>query len=326
VRARRKPRASVRTALAAATLLLGCGADFVETAPPDLARATTEYVASSVPEPLVWMVVADLYLENPADCPAALAYLDASIKAAMPAAPLSMDLGRVTVSPCTQSIARTLDPALIDGAVHRAELAFPGHAVRAVLLYVNNLALAPPAQITDALLAARSRIHARSGLFPRIWTSIPSTAPRSAIPADHTVPWGYVGDPSYAAALAKSFQQAVPFVTDAAVQAGPMPLLAAGDLSRARALKVCRADDGISGMGFALDGSTVEIDAGRPPQYRVALNPRFAMEQTGFEPLRVRVESEVCLDHCDRFFEYEPGGNAVRWSSSPHCLLKGASR
>src|SRR5205823_8987495 len=77
---------SLPDALPIFLLAAGCGADFMEANPPQLARASSEYVASSAPEPLVWFVVADLFLENPADCPAALAYLDASVKAAMPAA------------------------------------------------------------------------------------------------------------------------------------------------------------------------------------------------------------------------------------------------
>jgi hypothetical protein len=105
-----------------------------------------------------------------------------------------------------------------------------------------------------------------------------------------------------------------------------MPLLGQGDLARTREFKVCAADTGILGVGFGLDGSTVSVDPGSPPQYRVALDPRRANERTAFQPLRVRVESEVCLDHCDRFFHYEPGaGDPVRWSSSRHCLLQGRS-
>jgi hypothetical protein len=304
----------------------GCGADFMETNPPQLVRARSEYVASSTPEPLVWFVVADLYLENPADCPAALAYLDASVKAAMPAAALSSDLGRISLSPCTQPVARTLDPTMIDDAVRRAELAFAGHAVRAVLLYVNNLALAPPPQVTDGLLTARARIGARSGLAPRIWTSLVAGATPAAVPSDHSVPWGYVGDPGYPAALAKSLSASVPFVSDDAVVAGPMPLLPGDELLRTREFKVCAADEGISAIGFAADGSTVGMDSARPPLYRVALKARRALEQTGFQPLRVHVDSEICTDHCDRLFHYQPGSEPVRWNASRGCLLQGGSR
>jgi len=319
-------RRTLARSASALLLAAGCGADFMEANPPQLARASSEYVASSAPEPLVWFVVADLFLENPADCPAALAYLDASVKAAMPAAPLSSNLGKVSLSPCTQPANRTLDPAVIDDAVRGAEAAFPGHAVRAVLLYVNNLNLPLPPQVAEGLLTARARIGTRSGLTPRIWLSLVASANPPALPSDHSVPWGYVGDPAYPAALAKSLSESVPFVSDDRVVAGPMPLLAGDDLSRTREFKVCAADDGVSAVDFAADGTTVEIDRARPPQYRVALKARRAMERFAFQPLRVHVDSEVCLDHCDRFFDYHPGSEGLRWDASRGCLLQESSR
>ena len=105
-----------------------------------------------------------------------------------------------------------------------------------------------------------------------------------------------------------------------------MPLLAGDDLSRTREFKVCAADDGVSAVDFAADGTTVEIDRARPPQYRVALKARRAMERFAFQPLRVHVDSEVCLDHCDRFFDYHPGSEGLRWDASRGCLLQESSR
>ena len=313
-------------AIPALLLALGCGADFIETNPPELARASAEYVGSSMPEPLVWFLVADLYLENPADCPAAISFLRSSVNAAMPAAPLSADLGGVSLSDCTQPVTRTLDPALIDDAVRQAETTFAGHAVRAVLLYVNNLAIAPPPQITEAILTARARIGARSGLQPALWVSLVPSANPGPLPADHSVPWSYVGDPAYARTLAQSLSAAVPFVSDAALVAGPLPLLGGGDLARTREFKICAADEGISAVGFAADGRAVEIDPVTPPQYRVALAGRRAIERSAFQPLRVHVDSEVCLAHCDRLFHYAPGEQGVRWNAKRGCLLQGSSR
>jgi hypothetical protein len=299
--------------------MLGCGADFVEPHPPDLARTTTEYVASSMPEPLVWFVVADLFLENPADCPAALDFLEASVTAAMPKVPLFAHVGSISLSDCTQPASRTFDPAVIDDAVHLAERAFAPHAVRAVLLYANNLAIAPPPQVTDAILTARARIRARSGLTPAIWVSLAGTAKGGALPADHSVPWSFVGDPAYARALGDSLRMALPFVSDV-IDTGPHALLGGADAVRARKFKVCGSDANIAGVGFAADGSPVDLDPSRPPQYVVALSARRALEQSAFQPLRVHVASEVCTDHCDRLFHYSPGGDPVRWDASRGCL------
>jgi hypothetical protein len=52
-----------------ALIALGCGeVHFVEPAPPQLFRARPAYTPMSIAEPLVWIAVLDLFIEDAAAC------------------------------------------------------------------------------------------------------------------------------------------------------------------------------------------------------------------------------------------------------------------
>src|SRR5207244_12677305 len=75
----------VRNIATAAALLCACGAEFIEPNPPRLVRRRVGYQASSVPEPVVWLVVSGLFLGVDEDSAAIVAWLGASILGPHPA-------------------------------------------------------------------------------------------------------------------------------------------------------------------------------------------------------------------------------------------------
>jgi hypothetical protein len=299
-----------------AVLLCACGADFVEPNPPRLVRTRIDYAASSSAEPAVWLVVADLYLEHDEDCAATVSWLGASIRAAIPAAVAGMlELPAIQTSPCTQPNSRTIDAGAIDLALRGAEATFPGRAVRAIVVYANNVLLTVPGQIASALASVRDRAAARGALVPRVWAILPAAVANS-VSADRSLVWTYAFDSAIARQLGQIAGEELPFTTDTAVVTPPMALFGRGP-SGVEVFKVCGVDQGVQPLGFAADGSPVAVDAANPPQYRVALAPRLALPRSQFQPRHAGVDVEACMGHCDRYY----GDDPVRWLTRPGCLL-----
>ena len=310
----------VRNIATAAALLCACGAEFIEPNPPRLVRRRVDYQASSVPEPAVWLVVSDLFLEHDEDCAATVAWLGASIRGAVPASvPGRLELPVVQTSPCTQPNSRAIDPSAIDAALRGAEAAFPGRSVRAVIVYANNVLATVPGQIASALDAARKLAVARGALEPRMWALLPGGL-ATGVRADRTVTWTYAGDPALARQLADVAAQELPFTSDAALVTPPLALFASGP-DGVRVFKVCKVDPAVQLLGFAGDGTSVAVDSADPPEYRVTLAPRFALPRSEFQAQHAGLEVEACIDHCDRYH----GDDRVRWLTRPGCLLPGAS-
>jgi hypothetical protein len=309
-----------RQIAAVAALLCACGAEFIEPNPPRLVRTRIDYQASSTAEPAVWLVVSDLFLEHDEDCASTVAWLGTSIRRAIPASRAGLlELPAVQISPCTQPNSRAIDPAAIDAALRGAEAAFPGHAVRAVIVYANNVLLAVPAQIASALDAARRLAVARGALEPRLWALLhPALA--GGVRADRTVVWTYAGDPEIARQLSQMAAEELPFASDAALVTPPLQVFARGPTG-VRVFKVCEVDPGVEVLGFPADGTPVSVESSHPPEYRVALPPRFALPRAQFQPQHAGLEVEACLDHCDRYH----GDDRVRWLTRAGCVLSGAS-
>ncbi|HYV66669.1 MAG TPA: hypothetical protein VE964_10535, partial [Myxococcales bacterium] len=166
----------VRSIAIAAALSCACGAGFVEPNPPRLVHARIDYAGASATEPAVWLLVSDLFLEHDEDCAATVAWLSGSVGAAVPASvPGTLALPPLQTSPCTQPNSRTIDPSAIDAALQAGEAAFPGRAVRTVIVYANNVVLSIPAQIAASLEAVRQLAVARGALEPRIWAILPAS-------------------------------------------------------------------------------------------------------------------------------------------------------
>src|SRR2546425_16059 len=169
-----------------------------------------------------------------------------------------------------------------------------------------------------------------SGLWSRIYSSSTTrTAPRRArglwgllpggpapgVRADRAVTWTYAGDPALARQLADVAAQELPFTSDAALVTPPLALFAGGP-DGVRVFKVCKVDPAVQLLGFAGDGTSVAVDSADPPEYRVALAPRFALPRSEFQPQHAGLEVEACIDHCDRYH----GDDRVRWLTSPGCV------
>ena len=310
----------VRCIAAAAALLCACGAEFIEPNPPRLSRVRVEHSGSAAAEPAVWVVIGDLFLEHDEDCAAAMAWLGASIRAAVPAeAPFALELARLQVSPCTQPNTRSIDVAAIDAALRAGEAAFPGRAVRAVLVYANNVLLAVPASIARALDTVREQAVARGALEPRVWALL-TAGGTGSIRADRTLPWTYSGDPAVTRQIALLGADELPFTSDADVVTPALPLFGDGP-EGVRIFKVCEVDQGVETLGFARDGSPIPLDPAQPPQYRVTLPVRLALPRAQFQPQRAGLEVEACFDHCDRYYGDQP----VRWLTRQGCLAPGGA-
>jgi len=255
----------VRNIAAIAPLLCACGAEFIEPNPPRLVRTRIDYQASSTAEPAVWLVVSDLFLEHDEDCASTVAWLGTSIRRAIPASRAGLlELPAVQISPCTQPNSRAIDPAAIDAALRGAEAAFPGHAVRAVIVYANNVLLAVPAQIASALDAARRLAVARGALEPRLWALLPANL-AGGLRADRTVIWTYAGDPAIARQIVDIAAAELPFTSDAALVTPPLQVFARGPAG-VRVFKVCQVDKAVQLLGFAGDGTPVSFDPAHDTQ------------------------------------------------------------
>lgn len=309
----------IRRIAIAAALLSACGAEFIDPNPPRLSRIRIDHSGSAVAEPAVWIVLADLFLEHDEDCAAATAWLSSSIRAAVPpGTPGALELLTLQISPCTQPNSRALDPANIDAALRAGEAAFPGRAVRAVIVYANNVQLAVPASIARALDTARQQALARGALEPRVWAFL-TPAGLGTIRADRTILWTYSGDPGVARQIAQLAADELPFTTDADVVTSPLPVFGASPPG-IRLFKVCEVDQGVEPIAFARDGTPVVFDVAQPPLYRVTLPIRVALPRAQFQAQHAGLEVEACFDHCDRYYGDEP---PVRWLTKQGCLSPG---
>jgi hypothetical protein len=305
-----------RSIAIAAALLCACGADLIEPNPPRLARMHSDYRASFVAEPALWLVISDIYLEHDEDCASAVAWLSGAVRNSIPStAAGTLELTAIQVSPCTQPNTRTIDPVAIDAALRDGAARFPNRAVRPLLIYANNILLNVPGQIATALQTVRQLSVSRGALEPRLWIVV---ARNISVPsADRVLNWTYAGDPTVAQQLAQSATDELPFMSDADVVSPALALFASGPPG-VRSFKVCAMDDGIQALDFAADGTAVSFDATHPPHYRVTLHARQAVPHAQFQPLSVGLETEACFDHCDRYLGVDA---PVRWLAQPGCML-----
>ena len=278
------------------------------------------YRASSVAEPVLWLVISDIYLEHDEDCASAVAWLEDVVRSSIPStAPAALELTAIQVSPCTQPNTRTIDAAAIDANLREGAARFPGRAVRPLLIYANNILLNVPGQIATALQSIRQLSVNRGALEPRVWVLVGRNI---GVPtADRVLNWTYAGDPAIARQLAQMAADELPFMSDSDVVSPPLSLFASGP-SGIRSFKVCAIDEGVQALDFAADGSAVAFDVSRPPHYRVTLHARYAVPHAQFEPLSAGLEAEACFDHCERYLGDDP---PVRWLSRPGCFLGSAS-
>src|SRR5947207_10029988 len=189
-----------RSVAVAAALLCACGAELIEPNPPHLSRMRNGYRASSVAEPVLWLVISDIYLEHDEDCASAVAWLEDVVRSSIPStAPAALELTAIQVSPCTQPNTRTIDAAAIDANLREGAARFPGRAVRPLLIYANNILLNVPGQIATALQSIRQLSVNRGALEPRVWVLVGRNI---GVPtADRVLNWTYAGDPAIARQL-----------------------------------------------------------------------------------------------------------------------------
>jgi hypothetical protein len=223
----------------------------------------------------------------------------------------------VDLSPgCRQLPDRGFDASAYDRALQGAERSFPGSAVRAVLLYVNDIALPLPWRVVSDLSTLRALVAARGGLAPRVYALAPAQATASA-PFDVRLAWTYGEDDAMWAGLARQLAADLPLSSRSPLAAEAM--LLDGELgARAEAVKVCTVTGGARVPGCDLGTPCPLPPAGIDVE--VAFPALWAMPRASVLPASAAVRSEACVAHCDRFLDLD--GGLVRWVDHPGCVTE----
>jgi hypothetical protein len=308
-------RASAFLALACAA----CGTHFVEPNPPQLERAAATYTTSSAGEPTAYVVVLDLYLERRAGCADAHAFALQSIRSAMGSS--AIELAVQDASPdCAQLSSRRIDVRAIDAALLSGQAAHPDAHLRAIVVYANNVDLPLPGAFLTQLLSVRGHAAANMLLVPIYW-AFSAARPAADLSSDRHVSWTFAGDTKAASSFAALAAADLPLQSETGLVAGPLALLADAALHRAFQFKLCAEQPYVTPVGFAGDGSAQRLDPQRPPAWSVSLPPRYSIARTEFRPRTVTMPVELCVAHCERYYDYKPGDDPVVWNQVSGCLL-----
>ena len=306
--------------------LCACGGTlFVDPTPPRLRRAFAQYTTSAVPEPLVWVPLLDLYLEDTGSCAFAKSWFVESAQRAMQGlATDQVALAPRDLSPrCTQREGVVLDVEGIVSEVRSAALARPLAHVRPVILYANGLDLPLPPARSQSLGNLEARLTAQLGIAPLVWLVASQVVTRQLV-ADFAQDWTYAGDPAMAVAMRGFAQTSFPLQTELGTVSEVQPLLGGPDLERAKEVKLCFVDPAgtVSGLTGQL-GVAAPLDRSRPPAWQVLLPPQLAATRTSFSTHTVVARLELCDGDCNRFYRIDPDQTQQGWDIITGCLLGG---
>jgi hypothetical protein len=302
----------------ASALALSCGeVHFVDPHAPVLFRATARFEAATVDEPLVWLAVLDLIVEDSGDCAGVRDWTLSAIRAAFARASVpQIEIPARDLAPtCRRRGETALDVDAIVAAIQEAEASFPQGHVRAIVVYADDIQFPMPLQVGSAL----SKLRASLARPPYLWAlSFDTTlAPAGA---ERIVPWTFSGDPAMQAGLAKVVDADLPLRT--ATQPGPLPLLPEDRLATTLAMKLCANPKGWTVVAGPPPGDTRDIDPNEPPQMVLEVPDATALPKSGYSPPTTTVDVEGCEANCDRYYVGEPGDPPQRWNTTFGCLLR----
>jgi hypothetical protein len=303
-----------------AFLVIGCGeVHFVEPYPPQLFRSKVQFTAMSIAEPVAWMTILDLFIEDADACASARQTTLAAVRVAVASlGGNQLELAAQDLAPdCRVRGRQPLDIAAVQGELAAAQAAFPGANVRPVIFYIDNFDLTLPPPIAAEVASARTLQPGQPAILWPI--SLPSVA--TQLNAERTTDWTYAGDPDLSTRLTTSLLTYLPLQTTASVTSGPVPLLDAAELETTREFKVCALPKDTNIEDPPAIGATAIVDRAHPPTITFDLPQNVAVPKFLFptEPMTVLVEG--CTGNCDRYFIREPGDAPRPWDLMTACAL-----
>lgn len=286
--------------------------------PPRLFRNTAEFTSAAVSEPVVWVAVTNLFIENAGDCAWARQSSLAAVRQAIArAGGAQIEVSAQDLSPdCRRRSEMALDVNALRAGFGAAQTALPANNVRPLIVYVDNIdfpLIAEPATIEQA----RSTISAFRGL---LWTvSFPSVS--SQLHADRSVTWSYAGDATVADRIGEVVKADLPLQSTAGAASGAVPLLDGSQLGVTREFKVCAVPPEAAPDSYPALGITHLLDGAHPPTIIFKLPQLLASPKSSFRSSTFKASVEGCTANCDRYFIREPGADPFRWSAMPDCAL-----
>jgi hypothetical protein len=303
-----------------ALVIAGCGeVHFVEPNPPRLFRTKVQFTSGAVDEPLVWMAVLNLFLEEAADCAWAKDQTLSALRAAFAGAGgAQLELAAQDLSTDCRQRSQSLDVNAIQAAFTAARLAFPSAHVRPLIVYVDDIDLAVARPLAIDLTSLRRLQDGGGG--PLLWAVSFRTVSDQLMP-NRAAEWGYAGDPSLRDRVAALVSADLPLRSTATMTSGPVPLLERGELDATREFKVCAVPaEAIAGT-YPEPGATQVLDRAHPPTIIFSVPQRVALEKSAFQTVSLEASVEGCRANCDRYFIGEPGGDPYRWDQMRGCAL-----
>jgi len=220
-----------------AVLAAACGeVHFIDPNPPRLFRNTAVYTSSSVNEPVVWVAITNLFLQDSSQCASARETTVAAIRQAMArAGGQQLELDAQDLSPdCRQRGETALDIHALRSGIAAAQTTLsPGH-VRPVIVYADDIDLAVSGTVPTDLGTIRSSVNPPALLWTLSYDSV-----GAQLGADRRIAWSYAGDPKLADRIFETVSADLPLQSSGSATSGPVPLLQGGQLDVTREFKVC---------------------------------------------------------------------------------------
>ncbi len=280
--------------------------------------------------PLAFLVLYDLELTNSARCKDVQDQLADMIETAaqrisaedrrgapvvkLPPVQIAQDQG---VS-CRQTNRRDFDGAqLAERAMLELQQRFPGQQTKILVVYVTNLDLALPIQLSRSLLRFQSTLDDAGEAQAHVIAIGPEETVLDLSP-DQQIPWLATIDPSFPTILAGTLGAVWPFQTAVHTPGTVVPLSQAGQQQAFQAYRLCKSSEGgLRLLGIDAPGGYSFEPPEYGPAYQVNLpTPRLETSGTFIAP-QVEVGWQGCLRLCDH---PAPGGPAeISWLSHPEC-------
>jgi hypothetical protein len=204
-----------------ALLIAGCGeVHFVEPDPPRLFRTKARFTSSAVEEPLVWVAVLNLFIENAADCAWAKQETLSALRAAFAGAGgAQLELAAQDLSPDCRQRSQSLNVDGIDAAFAAAQQAFPTAHLRPLIVYVDDIDL-PLARTLVVQMGFLRRL--RNGSIGSLLWAVSLEVVSNQLVPNRALAWRYAGDPSLRDRLAALVAADLPLQSTATLTSGPV--------------------------------------------------------------------------------------------------------
>jgi hypothetical protein len=303
-----------------ALLVAACGeVHFIDPNPPLLFRNTAEFTSSSVSEPLVWVAVTNLFVQDSGQCASARQSTVAAIRAAMArAGGRQMELAAQDLSPdCRQRGETRLDVNALRAAFAAAATALSPGRVRPVIVYADDIDLLLSGDLPADINTVRNSVRPSAAF---LWT-ISFEAVASQLGADRRIAWSYSGDANLTGRIAEMVSADLPPQSTASLTSGPVPLLQGGQLDVTREFKVCAVPSEAAPDSYPTPHLTHVLDGSRPPTITFQIPQLLTVPKSQFASSTFTASVEGCMANCDRYFIGTPGADPFRWDEMADCAL-----